>query len=74
MFEDMTNPQKIQERKIKRKKEGRLLKTKQKSSDYKMKITKSRKEFINLYQMLGYLGELTGRQGLLIQYLKTKKS
>ncbi|NLD20744.1 MAG: hypothetical protein GX663_11005 [Clostridiales bacterium] len=25
-----------------------------------MKITKSRKEFINLYQMLGYLGELTG--------------
>ena len=25
-----------------------------------MKITKKRKEFINLYQMLGYLGELTG--------------
>ena len=25
-----------------------------------MKITKRRKEFINLYQMLGYLGELTG--------------
>ena len=25
-----------------------------------MRITKSRKEFINLYQMLGYLGELTG--------------
>lgn len=25
-----------------------------------MKITKTRKEFINLYQMLGYLGELTG--------------
>ena len=25
-----------------------------------MKITKSRKEFINLYQMLSYLGELTG--------------
>lgn len=25
-----------------------------------MKITKTRKEFINLYQMLSYLGELTG--------------
>lgn len=25
-----------------------------------MKITKTRKEFINLYQMLGYLGELKG--------------